>query len=107
MSQLTDEEILMAAQGDALDEVENFNARKGLRIGMAVAVIAIIVMFLVEYIIFKKLDFGKPVILGLMATIADLTDGIINRRKKYIVKGIVEAVFTLFLLILYIGELIA
>ncbi len=107
MSQLTDEEILMVAQGDSLDEAENYNARKGLRIGMAVAVVAIIVMFLVEYYIFKKLDFGKPVILGLMATIADLTDGIINGRKKYIIKGIVEAVFTLFLLILYIGELVA
>ncbi len=107
MNQLSNEEILKAAQTDTLDEVESLNARKGLRIGMAVAVVAIIAMFLVEYMIFKKMDFGKPVILGLMATIADLTDGITNSRKKFIIIGIVEAIFTAFLLILYIGELIA
>ena len=73
---------------------------------MAVTVVVIIVMFFVEYFINKRVDFGKPVILGLMATIADLLDGLKNDRKKYVISGVIEAVFTLVMLICYIGALV-
>jgi len=106
MSQYTDDEILRAAQEAPVDEAENHYAKQGLRLGMAVAVVVIIVMFLVEYIIEKRVDFGKPVILGLMASIADLSDGLKNGRKKFIIIGVVEAMFTLVMLICYIGAFV-
>lgn len=70
---MTNEEILKAAQSSKEDigEYEKTVVRKSLAYGSAVGVGLCMLMVLLELLIFKKIDFGKPALLFAIAGYAD------------------------------------
>lgn len=101
------EEILKAVQSEKQEtgEYEKVVARKAIAYGAAFGVVLCMIMILVELLIFKKMDFGKPTMLFAISGFAKLYEGIKNRIKKLIISGIIELFLTLIGLLLYIGAL--
>ena len=100
-----DEMILLAAQEQPVEENENYVVRKAMRLAAIVAICLVIAMFLVEAFAFRKFEFGKPLILTIVAAIIDLYEGRELNKKGMRVRGAVEVAFAIFLLILYVGGL--
>lgn len=63
---MTNEEILRAAQSsqEEIGEYEKVVVRKSLAYGAAVGVAICTAMILVELLIVKKIDFGKPALIS-------------------------------------------
>lgn len=102
------EDILKAAQmnEDVNDEAERDVTRKALLNATAFGVMLLLVMCLLEGIIFKKIDFGKPALLFSLSAYSSIYEGRRLQNKKTLVAGIIEAVVATLLLILYIGALL-
>ena len=102
---MTKEEILKAAQSSKEDigEYEKTVVRKSLAYGSAVGVGLCMLMVLLELLIFKKIDFGKPALLFAIAGYADFYEGLKCKITKKKIKGIVELVVAVFGVLLYVG----
>lgn len=101
------EDILKAAQmnEEVNDEAERDVTRKALLNAIAFSVVILMIMCLLEVIVFKKIDFGKPALLFSLSAYSSIYEGCkLPNRKKFIF-GIIKAVFAIALLILYIGVL--
>lgn len=100
------EEILNTISNEKpTDEFEAQVARRGAGIGAAVGIIICVVMFVVELVIFKKLDFGKPAIILVMSAVSYIYEGIRRKKTITILCGGIAGVFALAFLILYVGAL--
>ena len=99
------EDILKAAQEDSQKEGEEtiYFGRKGALLAAAITIFIILIMFLVEYIVFHKLDFGKPAIICIMSAVTDLYEGIKTKKTRKIVGGIIAFLIFVLCMILYIG----
>ena len=99
------EEILLAAQSEKHEtgEYENTIARKAIIYGAVVGVILCTVMSVVELLVFKKIDLGKPTMLFAIGGFANLYEGWKCQVKKEIISGIIEMIVAVLLLLLYIG----
>ena len=102
---MTNEEILKAAQSsqDDIGEYEKTVVRKSLAYGAAVGVGLCMVMVLLELLIFKEVDFGKPALIFAIAGYADFYEGLKSKITKKKIKGIVELVLAAFGILLYVG----
>lgn len=102
---MTNEEILKAAQSsqDDIGEYEKVVVRKSLAYGAAVGVAICTAMILVELLIVKKIDFGKPALLFAIAGYADFYEGLKCKITKKKIKGIVELIVAAFGILLYVG----
>lgn len=99
------DELLKAAQaqGEKEGEYERNIYSKGVMLGSALALFSIVVMDIIEYIVFKKIDYGKPAILMLIVSSSELFCGYKIKAKKMIVLGFIYLAMFLVLLGLYIG----
>lgn len=102
---MTNEEILKAAQSSKEDigEYEKTVVRKSLAYGSAVGVGLCMLMVLLELLIFKKIDFGKPALLFAIAGYADFYEGLKCKITKNKIKGIVELIVAAFGILLFVG----
>lgn len=102
---MTNKEILKAAQSsqDDIGEYEKVVVRKSLAYGAAVGVAICAAMILVELLIVKKIDFGKPALLFAIAGYADFYEGLKCKITKKEIKGIVELIVAAFGILLYVG----
>ena len=113
---MTNEEILKAAQrdqseiGEAEKEVlrkEKDEERIILLRSMIVVLIVCIIMIVIEWVVVRKIDFGKPALLLFFSGTADLSEGKRKNKKKSISVGIAEIIAAIALVLLYIGALVA
>ena len=102
---MTNEEILKAAQNSQEDigEYEKEVVRKSLSYGAALGVAICTIMILIELLLVKKMDFGKPALLIAIAGYANFYEGSRNKIRKKMMKGIIELVVAAFVVLLYIG----
>ena len=98
-------EILKAAQENNAGpgEAELEKSRNGLLYALMVGVALCVIMIVVEFIIFKKPDFGKPAILLSIASVSNMYEGARTGQKRMKVIGIVEAIFACICIIMYTG----
>ncbi len=101
---MQDDDILRAIQdGKPVEEYENTVARSALRIAAAVGVICAMIMTIVECLVIKKIDFGKPFLIALIAGLADIIEWYRRKEKKSLeIFGILKLLFAAFCLALYI-----
>ena len=100
------EEILkLASQTEPVAEHEKQVARNALRQAAIVAIVACMIMVIVEWFVFKKFDFGKPFLIAVTESLANILESHRSGDKKMKVIGILGLVFSAFLLALYIGGL--
>ncbi len=101
------EDISKAAQEESHNdgEFENQIGRRGAMLAAAIAIFLVLIMFLVEYIVFHRLDFGKPAIICIMSTASDLYEGIRTKKTGKIIKGVITFMFFALFMVLYIGAL--
>ena len=85
-------------------EFEEHITKQGFRIALNVVTVLIFLMFILELCVFKRVDYGKPAILTLMAAITYINDGIKNSNKLDMIIGIGEALLTLELILFYLGD---
>jgi hypothetical protein len=104
---MTNEEILKAVQNEKNDEFEQKEANRSLMLGAAVAIAVCVIMIIVEWVVLKKVDYGKPTIIFVFSGAADLYEGIKNKKRKSKIIGIVELILAVIGLGLYIGAIIA
>ena len=102
---MINEEILKAAQSsqDDIGEYEKTVVRKSLAYGSAIGVGLCMLMVLLELLVFKKIDFGKPALLFAIAGYADFYEGLKCKITKNKIKGIVELIVAAFGILLYVG----
>ena len=102
------EEILKAAQAEKqeMGEYEKNVARKAAMYGAAVGVALCTIMIMVELLLFKKMDFGKPTMLFAISGFANLYEGIKNKNRKMVIGGSIEMFIMIIGLLLYIGDLL-
>ncbi|MBP9995690.1 MAG: hypothetical protein KBT19_00275 [Lachnospiraceae bacterium] len=108
---MTNEEILAAVQNDQSgngtnDEYEKNVMRRAIAYGTSITVIMCMLMVLAELFIFKKMDFGKPALIFAMDGCIETYDGFKGNNRKEKIKGIIELIFALFCIFLYLGEAI-
>ena len=106
---MDNEQILKAAQQSAamnneMPEYEKNVARKGILFATMVFSICCIIMVISETIIFKKFDFGKPLLLSLFLCVTEWYE--YKKLKKGLAVSIALTVFTVVLLIFYVRGLI-
>ena len=101
---MEDEVLDVISKEKPLPESERFQERQGLKYAGMACTITMIVMVIMEYIIFKKPDFGKPVLVFLAYSVMDISDHRLPGKKKCLISGIFYAVIALAFFILYIGS---
>ncbi len=106
---MTREEIMKAAQKNAseIGEAERDVMRKSLLHSMIVVTILCIIMIILELIIVRKIDFGKPALLLLLSGTSDFLEGKRSNNKKGLTIGIVQIIAAVSLTLLYIGALVS
>ena len=106
---MTREEIIEAGQENAskIGEAERDVIRESLLHSMIVVVIVCIVMIVIEWVVIRKIDFGKPALIVLFSGVSDLLEGKKNGVKKKLTLGIVEIIAAFALVLMYIGALVA
>ena len=104
---MTNEEILKAVQNEKNDEFEQREANRSVIFGAAVAIAVCVIMIIVEWVVLKKVDYGKPTIIIVFSGAADLYEGIKNKKRKSKIIGIVELILAVIGLGLYVGAIIA
>lgn len=103
------DEILKAAQKnvpkDGMGEYEKSESRRNMLHASAAAVALCCIMIIIEMIVKHTIDLGKPAIILIIECVMNFRDAkTIGSRKKYI-QGIIEAVVTAFILMLYVGAM--
>ena len=100
------DEILEAvSKSEPVAEHEKYIARNALKLAAVVAVVACMGMVIVEWFVFKKFDFGKPFLIALTESLANVLESRKSGNKKMKIIGILGLIFSAFLLALYIGGL--
>lgn len=100
------DEILNAVSKEKpTDEFEAQVARRGAGIGAAVGIIICVTMFVLELLIFKKYDFGKPAIIITMGAVSYIYEGIRRKKVGSVIGGVISGIVALVFLILYVGAL--
>mgnify|MGYP003571647180 CR=1 FL=1 len=102
---MNDEEILRMAQEHPVAEAENETSRKAITMALGVGILCLTAMIVAEIFVVRRIDFGKPALLLLIAAISNILEGKNNHKKKELIIGIVESAFTLLFLLLYVGGL--
>lgn len=99
------EEILKAAQSGQMEtgEYEKNIARKAIMYGAAVGVALCVIMYVVELLVLKRFDMGKPAMLFAISGFANLYEGRKCREKKKFTCGLMEMLGAALCLLLYIG----
>lgn len=102
---MDNKDILKAAkmQNNVNDEYERDSSRKGLLYGMMAGVILYMVMIIIEFVVLRNPDFGKPAILLIISGVSSLFEGRKLHVKKLIISGMIELIVALFFMVLYIG----
>ena len=100
---MNNDEILKRAQEHPVAEAENEASRKAITMALGVGILILTVMIVAELFIVKRIDFGKPALLLLIAALSNIFEGKNNSRKKELIIGIVESAGALFFLLLYVG----
>lgn len=104
---MEDDDILRAVQAEQpVEEYEKTVARSALRIAAAVGLVCAMIMVIVELLIVKKFDFGKPFLIALIAGLTDIIEWHRRKEKKFLmIRGILALIFSAFLLLLYITSM--
>ena len=104
---MTNEEILKAAQSEKRSngEYESKIQSRADLLANLVALILVGIMFFVEYLLFRKVDYGKATSIFVISFVSDLYAGIKLNNKRKIVVGLIMMVPFLISLTLYIGAL--
>lgn len=104
---MDNKEILKMAQEDASDigENERYISNKAVLYGFIAGVILLISMILVEWIIKKTIDCGKPALLFGINSVVDIYNGLAIKNKISIICGVLSCIITLFFIITYLGVL--
>lgn len=102
---MTNEEILKAAQNsqDDTGEYEKLIIRKSMAYGAAFGVAICTLMVVVELLVFRKVDFGKPALIFAMAGYINFYEGMKNKVGKRKTIGLIELVLAAIWIVLYIG----
>lgn len=87
------------------DSVEQKNAREGIRYASIATVVLCVVLFLLELLVAKRWEFGKPAILVTFAGIMDVYEGKTNPKRSLLLRGVIELVIAAILLLLFVGFL--
>ena len=99
------EEILKNAQDQPVSEYEDHTIRKAYFKASFIIIFIAGLMFFIEMLVFKKLDFGKPFLILLFDLLINFFEG----RKRNGIKQMIEQIFmfcgAVICLILYIGAL--
>ncbi len=105
---MQDDDILRAIQDEKpVEEYENTVARSALRIAAAVGVICAMVMTVVECLVAKKIDFGKPFLIALIAGLTDVIEWHRRKEKRSMeIFGILKLIFAALCLVLYIVSIL-
>ncbi len=96
---------VVGKESEINDEYERQNACEGIRYGSVSTVILCVVLFALEAVIKRHLDFGKPTILLCFAGIWDVYEGKKNIAKGMFARGVIELIVAVILLILFVGAL--
>ena len=101
------DEILKAVQEERHKdgEYENQIGKKSAMLAAAIGILSVLVMFYLEYLIFHRLDFGKPALICIMSSISDLYEGIKTKKKSKIRVGIISGLLFVLCIIFYEGAL--
>lgn len=102
------DEILRAAQENADDigEYEKSVSNKAILYSFMVIVGLCVFMIIFEWLVVKKIDFGKPALLLAIYSAIDIFEGSMRKQKTQLIKGIIVAVIALFFILLYVGALL-
>lgn len=102
------EDILKAVQDETpeLGEYEITVERRAMLYSAGIALILCAILMLVEMFAEKRLDYGKPAMIFAIYSISDLYEGMKLSNKKKKIKGVVEAIFTVLFLLLFVGALL-
>lgn len=105
---MTREEILKAAQAEAMDmgEYETLIEKRAVSVGTILGVALCVLLVLVEYFLTKSFDFGKVAIICTMAGVANLYEGLKRKSKKQVIAGILECILAVFFIFLCVGVLL-
>lgn len=99
------EEILKAVQLEKqeMGEYEQTVVRKSLMYASAFGVGLCLIMLVVELIMFKKMDYGKPAILFVLSGFSKIYEGRKLKEKRKVIGGLIEMFGAIFCILLYIG----
>lgn len=108
---MTSEEILKAAQDnnivkEEIGGIEKLVERRGVLYASAAGVLLCTIMILIELLIIKRIDFGKPAVLFLISGISNIYEHKHFCNKKMLALGIIEIIVTIVFLGLYVGALL-
>ena len=106
---MNDDDILAAARENAqeMGEYEKHVSSKAGLYSIMAGIILLVIMVILEWVIKKTLDCGKPALIFGISSIIDLYDGFTQKKKKTIVIGVIAGLLALFFLIAYIGVLLS
>ncbi len=105
---MSDNEILKEVQQEFPNaEYEKTITRSAMRIAAATGIICTVIMIIVEWLAFKKFDFGKPFLIMLIAGLIDIVEwSKLRAKKSLIIMGCLKLLFASIFLLLYITSLI-
>ena len=101
------DEILKAAQDNPQEqgEYEKHISNKAVLYGFMAGIVLLMAMMILEWFIKKKIDLGKPALLFGISSVMDFYDGIVGKKKKSFVGGILTGLLAVVFLVGYIGVL--
>ena len=101
------DEILKAAQDNPQEqgEYEKHISNKAVLYGLMVGIVLLMAMMILEWIIKKKIDLGKPALLFGISSVMDFYDGFVGKKKMSFVGGIITGLLAVVFFVGYIGVL--
>ena len=99
------DEILLAAQEQPVTENEDYAFRRAIRSALIVTISIFLVMGVSEMLVFRKVDFGKPMLLFLFCGVLDIAEARQLQSRKKTIRGILLLIASAFFALLYIGGL--
>ena len=104
---MNDQDILKMAQENPQEvgEYEKQLSNRAVLYGFMAGIIILLIMIFIEWIILKKIDFGKPALLFGISFVIEFYDGIKQKSQKSIIWGVLMAIMFIVFLLAYIGAL--
>ena len=104
---MNNKDILKAAQDnrEEVGEYEKHISNKAVVYGFMFGIIILITMVVIEWVVKKKIDLGKPALLFGISSVIDFYDGIVSKKKMSLVGGIITGLLAVIFFIAYIGVL--
>ena len=105
---MNDQDILKMAQENPqeIGEYEKQLSNRAVLYGFMAGIVVLLVMIFTEWIILKKIDFGKPALLFGISCVTEFYDGIKGKNRKSIIMGILMAILFIISSLAYIGALL-